>query len=80
MTSWEKENKNNKKLPVYEIRIQGRLDEDWSGWLADMSFSYEDNVTVLRGQVIDQAALRGVLSGIWDLNQKVISVKEVQAP
>ena len=64
-------------LPIYEIRLPGRLDKDWSDWLDGMSITYKGDVTVLRGQVTDQAALRGILSKIWDLNRTVISVKRM---
>jgi hypothetical protein len=64
-------------LPIYEIRLPGRLDKDWSDWLDGMSITYEGDVTVLRGQVVDQAALRGILSKIWDLNRTVISIRRI---
>ncbi len=64
-------------MPIYEIKLQGRLDKDWSHWLEDMSISYEGNMTVLRGYAIDQAALQGILTKIWDMNMKVISVNPI---
>jgi hypothetical protein len=79
--TWSKESKLSTGHSLnYEIRLQGRLDEEWSGWLDSMSISYEDNATILRGRVIDQAALRGILNRIWDLNRTVISVSEVREP
>jgi hypothetical protein len=62
---------------IYEIRLQGRLDENWSDWLEGMVISHDDDTTVLRGKVLDQAALRGILSRIWDLNRTVISVNQI---
>ena len=73
-----KQNRNINKHPIYEIRLQGQLDRDWSEWLDGLSISYEGDVTVLRGQVIDQSALQGILTRIWDLNRTVISVKQIQ--
>jgi hypothetical protein len=35
-------------------------------------------VTVLNGSVLDQAALRGLLTQIWDLNLTLISVTRVE--
>ena len=63
----------------YRIRIQGNLDPRWSEWLADMSIASERNesgasAVVLTGFLGDQAALRGVLNRLWDLNLAVISV------
>jgi hypothetical protein len=53
------------------------MDKDWSDWLEGMVISHVDDITVLRGKVLDQAALRGILSKIWDLNLTVISVKQI---
>ena len=66
------------RLLIYEIKLRGRLDKNWSDWLEGMSISYEGDITVLKGQIIDQAALRGVLTRIWDLNRTVISVNQIQ--
>ena len=66
----------------YRIRIQGNLDPRWSEWLADMSIAPERNesgasAVVLTGFLADQAALRGVLNRLWDLNLAVISVNRI---
>jgi hypothetical protein len=59
----------------YEIRLQGRLDDRWSAWFDGMSIVSEpDGVTVLRGEVADQAALHGVLVRLRDLGLPLISV------
>ncbi len=63
---------------IYEIKLQGRLDQSWSSWLAGMTVTYEDNHTVLTGTMTDQAALRGLLNKVWDLNQTLISVNPVE--
>lgn len=57
----------------------GRLDKDWSDWLEGMSISYEGDITILRGYAIDQAALHGILTKIWDMNIKVISVNPINS-
>jgi len=62
---------------VYRIRVEGKLDQRWSEWFADLEIDVESReppVTVLRGRV-DQATLRGVLNRVWDLNMTVISVE-----
>lgn len=62
---------------TYEVRIRGRLDGSWSDWLdgVTMAIDEEDGreVTVLTGR-LDQAALRGLLTRLWDLNVTVLSV------
>ena len=59
---------------VYQIKVQGRLDESWSGWFNSMAVAFEGDTTTLTGSVVDQAALRGILSRLWDLNLALISV------
>jgi hypothetical protein len=73
--------KHEKPL-MYRIRVQGSLDPNWSAWLESMSIVAEQqpngcNSTVLTGRVVDQAALRGILTRIWDLNLDVISVTRI---
>ena len=63
----------------YQITLQGRLDESWSEWLDGMMLVFEDGITTLTGTVADQAALRGILSKIWDLNLTLISVSRIEA-
>ena len=61
----------------YRIQVQGQLDESWSQWFDGMAVAFEDGVTTLTGALADQAALRGVLDRIWDLNLAVISVNPI---
>jgi hypothetical protein len=59
----------------YEIRIQGRLDDRWSTWLDELDLSRtDDGITVLRGPVIDQAALHGLLTKLRDIGVPLLSV------
>ena len=62
---------------LYEVKIQGQLDEAWSDWFEGMGISIEGNMTTLCGKITDQAALRGILSKIWDLNLTLISVHSI---
>lgn len=63
---------------VYEVRLQGRLDERWASWFDGMTLttSHDPNgiVTVLRGHVVDQAALYGLLGRLRDIGLPLISV------
>jgi hypothetical protein len=53
---------------VYEIRLQGHLDQHWSAWFDGLAISYEsDGSTLLRGPLADEAALHGVLIKVRDL-------------
>lgn len=62
----------------YVIKVEGQIDKSWSGWFSDLTVTYEDGVSTLTGHVADQAALRGILSRIWDLNLELISVVRVR--
>lgn len=64
--------------PVYQIRIQGHLDEQWTEWFGGMSVTLEaDGQTLLAGPVVDQAALHSLLRRIRDLGMPLISVIRV---
>ena len=59
----------------YEIRIHGRLDDRWATWLDELDLSRtDDGITVLRGPVIDQAALHGLLTKLRDIGLPLLSV------
>jgi hypothetical protein len=60
----------------YEIRVEGELANNWSDWFEGLEIRAELNgETSLRGVLIDQAALFGVLSRIHSLNLVLISVQ-----
>lgn len=63
---------------AYQIKVQGKLDEKWSGWFSGMALTFDGDVTTLTGAVTDQSALRGLLSRIWDLNLTLISIRRIQ--
>jgi hypothetical protein len=64
--------------PRYEFRIRGRLDRRWERWFDGMRLVHEDDdTTTLRGSVIDQSALHGVLGRLRDMGATLISVRSV---
>ena len=65
---------------VYQIRIKGHLDSQWSDWFGGMTIILEDNGdTLLTGIVIDQAALYGLLKKVRDLGMPLVSVNCVES-
>jgi hypothetical protein len=61
----------------YEIRLKGRLDSSWAGWLGGMSLTHtSDGTTVVAGRVADQAALHGLLQRLRDIGVTLISINE----
>ena len=62
----------------YEIRLAGRLDRRWSAWFDGLTLTVgTDGSTTLRGPVVDQAALHGLLQRLCDLGLPLISVAQV---
>jgi hypothetical protein len=71
--------KRSKESLHYRIVVQGELNDSWSEWLGDVSFEsinriYGSGQTKILSEIPDQAALRGLLNKIWDLNLTLISV------
>ena len=64
---------------LYRIRIQGALDESWAeelgmgiGWIKEIN---RGPVTILKGEVLDQAALVGLLNRLYGLGLPLVSVE-----
>ena len=67
---------------VYRIQIQGVLDESWAeelgmgiGWIKEIG---RGPVTILKGEVLDQAALVGLLNRLYGLGLPLVSVEWVR--
>ena len=59
----------------YEIRLHGQLDQRWSDWFAGFTLTNQsDGTTTLTGEVVDQAALHGLLRRVGDLGVTLISL------
>jgi hypothetical protein len=66
-------------LRWYEIRLHGRLDQRWSAWFDGLALTAEtDGTTAIRGPLVDQAALHGLLQQLRDLGLPLISVTQVE--
>ena len=74
---------------TYEINVRGRLGPDWSDYFGGLSITTNVSVaqvtTTLSGELIDQAALMGVLNNLYGLGFHILTVdcqesdKEVDA-
>ncbi|MHB1138886.1 MAG: hypothetical protein ACYC2O_08005 [Microthrixaceae bacterium] len=59
----------------YEIRVDGRLGARWAAWFDGLTLTdADDGTTVLRGPVVDQAALHGLLQQLRDLGLTLLSL------
>jgi hypothetical protein len=64
---------------VYQIRIKGHLDSQWTDWFEGLTITLEeDGDTLLTGPVADQAALHGLLRKVRDLGMPLVSVNRVR--
>lgn len=63
---------------LFEIRIRGHLDSQWSDWLEGLEVQLlENGETVLSGTLVDQAALMGVLNKLNGMNLTLLSLSQV---
>ncbi len=67
-------------VAAYRIRVRGEVAENFVqlGWIDRLSIRFKPDpcglgVTTLQGD-FDQAALRGLLSYLWDMNLTLLSV------
>ena len=64
--------------PRYATRLKGHLDTRWAAWFDGLTLTNEDDgTTALRGSVVDQAALHGVLQKVRDTGLPLISVIQI---
>ena len=62
----------------YEIRLQGHLEARWTAWFDGLTLTREGNgTTLIRGVVVDQAALHGLLQKVRDVGLPLVSVRNV---
>ena len=65
---------------IYQIRIHGLLDRQWTDWFGGMTVSAtSDGDTLLTGPVEDQAALHGLLRKVRDSGMSLVSVGPLES-
>ncbi len=61
--------------PQYEVRVAGQLASRWSAWFDGLTVTTaDDGTTVIRGPVVDQAALHGLIQKLRDAGIPLISL------
>jgi hypothetical protein len=71
---------DHRGIPHYEIRVKGHLGSRWTAWFDELSITNEgDGTTVIRGPVVDQAALHGLLQKLRDIGIPLVSLTELPA-
>ena len=62
----------------YEFRLGDHLESRWAAWFDGMTLTHQsDGTTNIRGPVVDQAALRGLLRRVCDLGLPLLAVTQV---
>jgi hypothetical protein len=70
---------NQRDSGWYEIRLKGHLESRWITWFDGMSLTSErGGITLIHGQVIDQAALHGLLQKVRDVGLPLVSITQVE--
>jgi hypothetical protein len=60
---------------VYEFKVAQSLSDHWAGWFDGLELARDDQGnTLLSGNIMDQAALYGMLTKIRDLHLVLLSV------
>ena len=66
-------------MTVYDIRVAGEIDTQWSAWLEGLTITHpRPGETKISGDIIDQAALHGTLNRIRNLNLSLLSVTRIE--
>jgi hypothetical protein len=64
----------------YEFRLKGHLGDRWAGRFEGLTITRADNgETLIRGLVVDQAALHGLLRTVRDVGMPLIAVMQVHS-
>jgi hypothetical protein len=62
-------------VSFYKVRVKGHLDARWSEWFDGLEITnLQNGETMLYGEIVDQAALHGVLAKVRDLGLPLIAV------
>ena len=65
-------------MTAYDIRMKGHLDGRWSEWFGGLTITPSgEGETMLSGEIVDQAALHGVLAKVRDLGLPLVAVTSV---
>ena len=70
---------NLNRPAVYHIKVQGTLSSEWAEYLGGLEINVsrrqESLLTTLTGEIIDQAALIGILNSLYNLGFPILAVE-----
>jgi len=61
----------------YRIVVKGHIDMKWSEWFSGLSIYHDNDLTILKGLLLDQSAVYGVLLHLRDLNMTLLSIEKL---
>ena len=71
------QNRETKRI-YYQIRVQGHLDPGWSEWFEPLTITNaQHGLSMLAGELADQAALHGMLIKVRDLGLPLVAVQQI---
>ena len=66
------------KAACYRIKVKGTLSPSWSDYLGGLDISVKDEQgsphTILEGELLDQAALMGVIDSLYNLGYMILEI------
>jgi hypothetical protein len=67
-------------MAVYDIRVAGQIDTQWSAWLDGLTITHPyAGEALISGEIVDQAALHGALNRIRNLNLVILSITMINS-
>lgn len=68
-----------RQTTLYEVRIKGHLGPEWKDWFEGVTITLDgEGEALLTVEVVDQAALHGLLKRVFNLGIPLISVNRAQ--
>lgn len=66
---------------TYRIVVSGLVDDSWLDCFEKITVAHSGGESILLARIPDQAALRGLLARVWDMNMVLLSVTHLpEAP
>lgn len=63
---------------TYQIKVQGKVNPEWLQNIESLELDFDGSATTFTGRICDQAALRGLLNSLWDLNLTLCSLERFE--
>jgi len=61
----------------YQIEVKGTVPGHWFEGVEGYTLSWERDMTILTGDMVDQSALHGILSRIGDMGAQLVLVRRL---